>query len=270
MSDDGHPPKNQGLKQLSEAMKNAGLLNPVFRDDVFGGATKALKEHSERWARIMEPFKLKPLIAPDVSARIAEWTKTQNALGNALSGVFKQVQTIDFKRIFSAFDWLIEEGRKAAMVEKSGWLPHHTTPFDLLESEGMEDDQIADLIAGYYAKEWAAVEQAFGVISRIDIQQTLKSKIDVDFRPYTILGACNPGLAHEALQLEDKVGLMLPCNVIVQQSRPGEVEVAAIAPVASMQAIDNPELTKAAQIVREKLARIVPRQHLWFRFEVVI
>ncbi|MBN8819205.1 MAG: hypothetical protein J0I80_10880 [Sphingomonas sp.] len=161
VSDDGNRPKDHGLKQLSEAMKNAGLLNPVIRDDVFGGATKALRENSERWARIMEPFKLKPLIAPDVSARIAEWTKTQNALGNALSGVFKQVQAIDFKRIFSAFDWMIEEGRKAAMVEKSGWLPHHTTPFDLLESEGMEDDQIADLIAGYYAQEWAAVEQAF-------------------------------------------------------------------------------------------------------------
>src|SRR3546814_5910473 len=86
----------------------------------------------------------------------------------------------------------------------------------------------------------------------IDIQQTLKSKIDVDFRPYTILGACNPSLAHEALQLEDKVGLMLPCNVIVQQSGSDDVEVAAIDPVASMQAITNPGLLKAADTVREK------------------
>ena len=93
--------------------------------------------------------------------------------------------------------------------------------------------------------------------SRIDIQQTLKSKIDVDFRPYTILGACNPSLAHEALQLEDKVGLMLPCNVIVQQSGSDEVEVAAINPVASMQAITNPGLLKAADTVREKLARAI-------------
>src|SRR3546814_18558581 len=82
--------------------------------------------------------------------------------------------------------------------------------------------------------EAALKTEGFGVISRIDIQQTLKSKIDVDFRPYTILGACNPSLAHEALQLEDKVGLMLPCNVIVQQSGSDEVEVAAIDPVASM------------------------------------
>lgn len=161
MSDDDHPPKDHGAKQLSEALKKAGLLNPVIRDDVFGGATKVLREHSERWARIMEPLRIKPLIVPDLSARIAEWTKTQNALGNALSGVFKQVQAIDFKRIFSAFDWLIEEGRKAATVEKSGWLPHHTTPFDLLESEDMDQDQVTDLIAGYYANEWPAVEQAF-------------------------------------------------------------------------------------------------------------
>lgn len=157
MSDDDHPPKDHGAKQLSEAMKKAGLLNPVIRGDVFGGATNALKEHSERWARIMEPLKLKPPIVPDLSA----WTRVQSELGNVLSGFVKQMEAFNFKRVFSAFDWLIEEGRKAAMVEKSGWLPHHTTPFDLLESEGMEQDQIADLIAGYYAKEWAAVEQAF-------------------------------------------------------------------------------------------------------------
>lgn len=105
--------------------------------------------------------------------------------------------------------------------------------------------------------EAALKTEGFGVISRIDIQHTLKSKIDVDFRPYTILGACNPELAHEALQLEDKVGLMLPCNVIVQQSRPGEVEVSAIDPVASMQAINNPDLAKAAATVREKLSRAI-------------
>jgi uncharacterized protein (DUF302 family) len=105
--------------------------------------------------------------------------------------------------------------------------------------------------------EVALKTEGFGIISRIDIQQTFKSKIDVDFRPYTILGACNPSLAHEALQLEDKVGLMLPCNVIVQQAGPDDVEIAAIDPVASMQAIDNPELTKASEAVREKLSRAI-------------
>ena len=101
--------------------------------------------------------------------------------------------------------------------------------------------------------EAALKAEGFGVLTRVDIQATLKSKIDVDFRPYTILGACNPKLAHEALQLEDKVGTMLPCNVVVQQSEDGAVEVAAIDPVASMQAIDNPALREAAMVVRDKL-----------------
>lgn len=99
--------------------------------------------------------------------------------------------------------------------------------------------------------------EGFGVISEIDIQGTLKAKIGADFRRYTILGACNPKLAYEALQLEDKVGTMLPCNVVVQEVEPGRAEVAAIDPVASMQAIENPELHKAAETVRDKLRRAV-------------
>jgi uncharacterized protein (DUF302 family) len=99
--------------------------------------------------------------------------------------------------------------------------------------------------------------EGFGVLSRIDIQQTLKAKLGVDFRPYTILGACNPELAHQALLLEDKVGTMLPCNVVVQKTASGEVEVAAIDPVASMQAIPNPELAEAAKKVRAKLALVI-------------
>lgn len=105
--------------------------------------------------------------------------------------------------------------------------------------------------------EAALKEEGFGVISRIDIQATLKEKIGAEFRPYTILGACNPKLAYEALQLEDKVGLMLPCNVIVQAHQDGQTEVAAIDPVASMQAIENPELLKAAEEVRDRLARAI-------------
>jgi uncharacterized protein (DUF302 family) len=105
--------------------------------------------------------------------------------------------------------------------------------------------------------EAALKSEGFGVLTRIDVRETLKAKINVDFRPYTILGACNPALAYEALQLEDKVGTMLPCNVVVQQKDAGEVEIAAIDPVASMQAINNPALTKAAAQVREKLARVI-------------
>lgn len=98
--------------------------------------------------------------------------------------------------------------------------------------------------------------EGFGVVSEIDIQKTLKDKIGVDFRPYVILGACNPTLAYEALRLEDKVGTMLPCNVVVQQTDDG-TEVAAIDPVASMQAIQNQQLGHEAAIVAGKLQRVI-------------
>ena len=96
-------------------------------------------------------------------------------------------------------------------------------------------------------------DEGFGIINEIDMAQTLKEKIGADFRPYRILGACNPQLAYEALQLEDKVGTMLPCNVIIQQLPSGSIEVAAIDPVASMSAIDNDQLKEAAERVRDKL-----------------
>jgi uncharacterized protein (DUF302 family) len=107
--------------------------------------------------------------------------------------------------------------------------------------------------------EAALREEGFGVISRIDIQEALKTKIGVDFRPYTILGACNPALAYEALKIEDKVGTMLPCNLVVQSKAGGETEVAAIDPVASMQAIDNPKLVEAAHEVQKRLFRVIER-----------
>ena len=99
--------------------------------------------------------------------------------------------------------------------------------------------------------------EGFGIITEIDVKDTLKKKINVDFRNYRILGACNPTLAHEALKLEDKVGTMLPCNVIVQDIGSGKTEVAAIDPVASMQAIDNPRLKEAAAKVQAKLRKVI-------------
>nr|WP_268838393.1 MULTISPECIES: DUF302 domain-containing protein [Burkholderia cepacia complex] len=99
--------------------------------------------------------------------------------------------------------------------------------------------------------------EGFGIVTEIDIQDTLKRKINIDFRRYRILGACNPVLAHEALQIEDKVGTMLPCNVVVQDIGGGRTEVAAIDPVASMQAIDNPRLKDAAARVQAKLRRVI-------------
>jgi uncharacterized protein (DUF302 family) len=101
--------------------------------------------------------------------------------------------------------------------------------------------------------------EGFGVITEIDVQKTLKTKIDVEFRPYLILGACNPTMAHQALQVEDKVGTMLPCNVVVQERAKGSVEIAAIDPVASMQAIGNPALTEKAAEVAAKLQSVLER-----------
>ena len=121
---------------------------------------------------------------------------------------------------------------------------------------------IATTIDGDFDAALARTEEAlkaegFGVLTRIDVQQTLKDKIGADFRPYTILGACNPSLAHEALQVEGHVGTMLPCNVVVQDAGDGRAEVAAIDPVASMQAIENPRLKQAAESVRDKLQRVI-------------
>jgi uncharacterized protein (DUF302 family) len=101
--------------------------------------------------------------------------------------------------------------------------------------------------------------EGFGILTEIDVQKTLDEKIGVAFRKYRILGACNPKLAHEALKLEDKIGTMLPCNVVVQELPDGRVEVAAIDPVASMLAIDNRRLKEAAAQVREKLQRVIAR-----------
>lgn len=99
--------------------------------------------------------------------------------------------------------------------------------------------------------------EGFGILTDIDVAATMKAKLNVDFRPYRILGACNPALAHQALLAEDKVGTMLPCNVVVQDAGHGSVEIAAIDPVASMSAIDNPQLKEAAQVVRQKLKNVV-------------
>ena len=97
----------------------------------------------------------------------------------------------------------------------------------------------------------------FGVLTDIDVQATLKKKLDVSFRPYRILGACNPRMAHQALLAEDKIGTMLPCNVVVQELSDGTVEVSAVDPVASMQAIDNPKLAETAARVRAMLQQVI-------------
>jgi uncharacterized protein (DUF302 family) len=100
-------------------------------------------------------------------------------------------------------------------------------------------------------------KEGFGVLTEIDVKETLKKKLDVDFKKYKILGACNPPFAYQALQLEDKVGTMLPCNVIVQEIYEGTVEIAAVDPVASMQAINNPQLADVSKEIQKKLRRVI-------------
>ena len=103
----------------------------------------------------------------------------------------------------------------------------------------------------------ALKQEGFGILTEIDVQATLKKKLNLDFKKYKILGACNPSLAHEALQAEDKIGTMLPCNVIVQEQADGKIEVSAVDPVASMMAVQNPQLANIATQVRAKLKAVI-------------
>jgi uncharacterized protein (DUF302 family) len=102
-------------------------------------------------------------------------------------------------------------------------------------------------------------KEGFGILTEIDVKETLEKKLNVDFSRYKILGACNPPFAYKALTAESKIGTMLPCNVIVQEISIGQVEVAAIDPVASMQAVENPALTEIASEIRNKLKTVIDR-----------
>ena len=116
------------------------------------------------------------------------------------------------------------------------------------------DDSFDDAVERVTAR---LAEEGFGVLTTIDVSSTLKNKLDVDFQRYTILGACNPNYAYKALQVEDKIGVMLPCNVIVQQKDGEKVEVSAVDPMASMQAVDNPSLGEIATEVKQKLQSVI-------------
>lgn len=121
---------------------------------------------------------------------------------------------------------------------------HFTTTLDLPFDQAIE-------------KVTAALkDKGFGVLTTIDVKKAFKEKIDVDFRPYVILGACSPRYAHQAISAEDKIGLMMPCNVVVQD-KDGTVEVSAIDPMASMQAVDNPALAEVADVVQGLLREVI-------------
>jgi uncharacterized protein (DUF302 family) len=117
----------------------------------------------------------------------------------------------------------------------------------------MPFDQAVDRVKAELKKD------GFGVLTEIDVRKTLHEKLGVEFRPYRILGACNPAYAYKALTAEDKIGTMLPCSVIVQELGPGRVEVAAIDPLASMAAVKNEDLGAIGLEVREKLRAVVDR-----------
>jgi uncharacterized protein (DUF302 family) len=118
---------------------------------------------------------------------------------------------------------------------------------------GLPFDEAVERVKGELKKE------GFGVLTDVDVRKTLHEKLGVDFRPYRILGACHPASAHKALMAEDKIGTMLPCNVIVQELAPGRVEVAAIDPLASMAAVRNEDLAAVGLEIREKLRAVVDR-----------
>lgn len=112
-------------------------------------------------------------------------------------------------------------------------------------------DQVLDNVVA------ALKEEGFGVLSDIDVKATMKKKLDVDFRNYRILGACNPPNAHKALTAEPNVGLLLPCNVVVQEAEQGKIDVSAVDPKASMSIVDNPQLESVAEFIKEKLQKVI-------------
>ena len=112
-------------------------------------------------------------------------------------------------------------------------------------------DQAVQLVTESLKKE------GFGILTEINLQEKLKEKLNIDFRKYKILGACNPAYAYKAIQQEDKIGTMLPCSVIIQELENNEIEVAAVDPVASMMAIENPDLAGIAKEIKEKLERAI-------------
>jgi len=123
---------------------------------------------------------------------------------------------------------------------------------------------LAKTVSKTYDEALAAVTEAlkgegFGVLTEIDVKETLKKKLDIDFPKYKILGACNPPLAHKALSTENQVGVLLPCNVVVQEHPDGRVEVSAMDPAAAMQSIGNPKLDEIANDVRGRMERVLAK-----------
>ena len=129
----------------------------------------------------------------------------------------------------------------------------HTVSYYFSKIVNVSFDEAVTKVTGELKKE------GFGILTEIDVKETLKKKLNVDFKRYKILGACNPPFAYKALTAENKIGTMLPCNVIVQEISGGRVEVAAIDPVASMQAVENPALKEIASEISNKLKTVIDK-----------
>lgn len=164
-----------------------------------------------------------------------------------------------FKELFDCFDeydFLIGNGY-AVSVSVSVFYPitnHIIYKMEYYFNKTLTDltfDQVIDKIT------LALKEEGFGILTEIDIKTTLKNKLDVDFPKYNILGACNPAFAYKALLAENKIGTMLPCNVIVRETKNGNIEVAAVDPIASMMGVKNEDLAEIADEVRNKLKKVV-------------
>ena len=128
-----------------------------------------------------------------------------------------------------------------------------TTLYSYYKTVDMSYQEAIDKVTEVLKKE------GFGILTEIDVKATLKKKLDVDFRPYKILGACNPPYAHKALVAEEQIDLMLPCNVVVYENENGKTVVAAIDPIASMQAVNNPNLGDIAVAIREKMQSVIEK-----------
>ena len=153
----------------------------------------------------------------------------------------------------SSFEWReLEDSSKKGLTQ---WNPFSetTTYFEPSTKDFMINYRVENLEA--LVEELK--KEGFGVLTDIDVQATLKKKLDVNFRKYRILGACNPPFAYKALQAENKIGTMLPCNVIVQELDDGKTEVAAVDPVASMQAVENEKLGEIANEIRSRLEKVI-------------
>jgi uncharacterized protein (DUF302 family) len=144
-------------------------------------------------------------------------------------------------------DWRFPPARQRGYLRKENEMNYYVAK----TLSGVQFDDALALVTA------ALKEQGFGVLTQIDARKTMKEKLGADFRNYRILGACNPQFAKRALEAEDKIGTMLPCNVIVQQMPDGAVEVAAVDPVASMQAVQNPDLLAIASTVRDRLRAVI-------------